>query len=150
MVTRKLAFRQRFAEPRASLHELFARLTFNIVSGNTDDHARNHAAFWDGKALRLTPAYDVCPQPRTGQVAGQAMLIIGTRNDSRLALCVEAAPAFQLRRDQARAIIERQIDTIRGRWEPVCDEAGLPAAGRQTLWGRQFLNPYAFEGWEEG
>ena len=31
---------------RAALRELFARITFNILVGNTDDHARNHAAFW--------------------------------------------------------------------------------------------------------
>ena len=33
---------------------------FNVAIGNNDDHARNHAAFWDGHALELTPAYDLC------------------------------------------------------------------------------------------
>jgi serine/threonine-protein kinase HipA len=37
-----------------------------ILCGNTDDHARNHAAFWDGTTLMLTPAYDICPQGRAG------------------------------------------------------------------------------------
>ncbi|MFD4785434.1 HipA domain-containing protein [Rhodococcus qingshengii] len=27
---------------------LFQRIAFNIAVGNNDDHARNHAAFWDG------------------------------------------------------------------------------------------------------
>ena len=53
---------QRFAEPKKTLTELFSRLVFNILCGNTDDHARNHAAFWDGHELILTPAYDICPQ----------------------------------------------------------------------------------------
>ena len=44
--------RHRFTSPKATLHELFQRLVFNILCGNTDDHARNHAAFWDGKHLR--------------------------------------------------------------------------------------------------
>ncbi len=47
--------RFRFVDPTDTLKELFSRLVFNILSGNTDDHARNHAAFWDGKQLRLTP-----------------------------------------------------------------------------------------------
>jgi len=55
-------------------------LVFNILCGNTDDHARNHAAFWDGKALTMTPAYDICPQGRTGNMASQAMLISGNNN----------------------------------------------------------------------
>jgi len=37
-------------------------MVFNILMGNTDDHARNHACFWDGEFLDLTPAYDVCAQ----------------------------------------------------------------------------------------
>ena len=50
--------RHRFSEPKATLRELFSRIVFNILSGNTDDHARNHAAFWNGNQLSLTPAYD--------------------------------------------------------------------------------------------
>lgn len=46
-----------------------------ICAGNTDDHARNRAAFWDGKMLALTPAYDVCSQLRSGQKARQALAI---------------------------------------------------------------------------
>jgi serine/threonine-protein kinase HipA len=141
--------RRRFDRPRETLHELFGRLVFNILCGNTDDHARNHAAFWDGTRLTLTPAYDICPQPRTGQVVGQAMLIASDRNDSRLALCIEAAPAFHLSEAQARAVIGAQMETISSAWAEVCDEAAMKAADRDAMWGRQFFNPYAFEGWDE-
>ena len=58
--------RHRFTDPQETLRELFSRLIFNILCGNTDDHARNHAAFWDGSRLTLTPAYDICPQSRAG------------------------------------------------------------------------------------
>jgi len=37
--------RRRFTSPKATLEELFKRLVFNILSGNNDDHARNHAEF---------------------------------------------------------------------------------------------------------
>lgn len=56
--------RHRFVAPSATLKELFSRLVFNILCGNTDDHARNHAALWDGTTLCLSPAYDICPQSR--------------------------------------------------------------------------------------
>lgn len=29
--------------------ELFRRIAINIAISNNDDHARNHAAFWDGQ-----------------------------------------------------------------------------------------------------
>ena len=136
--------RLRFQNPQENLRELFGRLTFNILCGNTDDHARNHAAFWDGKNLRLTPAYDVCPQLRTGNEAGQGMLIEDNNNRSQLALCLQAAPQFLLSDQEARAIILQQVNTIRGHWDGICDEAKLSAADRAQLYGRQFLNPFAF------
>ena len=38
--------RHRFADPKDTMKELYGRICFNILCGNTDDHARNHAAFW--------------------------------------------------------------------------------------------------------
>lgn len=138
--------RHRFQQPRETLRELFSRLVFNLLCGNTDDHARNHAAFWDGRNLTLTPAYDICPQSRTGGEASQAMRILGENNLSRLSLCIEAAPKFQLRAGEAEAIIAAQIGAIAKHWRDTCDEAGLSEVDRTLFWGRQFLNPYAFEG----
>ena len=139
--------RHRFAQPKVTLRELFMRLVFNILCGNTDDHARNHAALWDGGQLRLTPAYDICPQHRTGNEATQAMLIQGDNRFSRLDVCLAAADQFLLSGDEARAVIDGQIDSIRMHWDAVCEEAGLTAVDKALLWKRQFLNPYAFEGY---
>ncbi|MEQ5838046.1 type II toxin-antitoxin system HipA family toxin [Paraburkholderia acidicola] len=136
--------RHRFSEPKATLRELFARMLFNVLCGNTDDHARNHAAYWDGAALTLTPAYDICPQARAGNEATQAMLITGTERWSRIAVCLKAAPQFLLSTDDALALAARQIETIRDRWIAVCTEARLSEVDRHLLWRRQFLNPFAF------
>jgi serine/threonine-protein kinase HipA len=136
--------RHRFASSAASLRELYGRLVFNVLCGNTDDHARNHAAFWDGKSLTLTPAYDVCPQPRTGNEASQAMLIHEDNRMSQLSVCLAAAPNFLLDSETAKMVIKHQVQIIRSRWTDVCNEAELAPADRQFLWGRQFLNPFAF------
>lgn len=139
--------RHRFSEPQATLRELFARLVFNILCGNTDDHARNHAAFWDGEWLTLTPAYDICPQLRTGQEATQAMKIMGDNRFSRLSVCMDAAARFQLSAAEARGIIDAQLGAVRTHWRAVCDAARLGEAERNALWGRQFLNPFALQGY---
>jgi serine/threonine-protein kinase HipA len=137
--------RHRFTHAAATLQELFGRLVFNILCGNTDDHARNHAAFWDGEALALTPAYDICPQGRTGNEATQAMLITDQGRMSRISTCLGAAGHFLLSREAALAIVEHQLRTLIAHWENVCDEAALSPVDRSLLWGRQFLNPFAFE-----
>ena len=137
--------RHRFSEPKKSTRELFSRMVFNILCGNTDDHARNHAAFWDGKILSLTPAYDICPQGRAGNEASQAMLISGNNNLSRLTTCLSAAHSFLLSENEARGIFEHQISVIEDNWNSVCDEAQLNEVDRHLLWGRQFLNPFSLE-----
>ena len=135
--------RYHFRDVKITLKELFSRLVFNILCGNTDDHARNHAAFWDGQALSLTPAYDICPQGRTGNEATQAMLIVGNNNLSQLKICLEAAPNFLLSEQDARAIFEHQRSVITMQWETVCNEAGLSEVDRNLLWRRQFLNTFS-------
>ena len=136
--------RERFTHPKATLHELFGRMVFNILCSNTDDHARNHAAFWNGRQLTLTPAYDICPQARTGQEASQAMRIHGNDNLSRLSTCLAVVEAFQLSTGKAIALIEAQMRTLAMHWDGVSAEAGLSPVDRNRLWGGQFLNPFAF------
>ena len=136
--------RHRFSEPKTTLCELFSRIVFNILSGNTDDHARNHAAFWNGKQLSLTPAYDICPQSRSGQQASQAMLIHGGDRSSHLSTCIAAASSFLLAREEAIAIINHQVNVIEHEWQAICDEASLSEVDRALFWRRQFLNPFAF------
>ncbi len=142
------AIRARFTNPRRTLRELFARIVFNILTGNNDDHARNHAAFWDGAALTLTPAYDICPQPRAGGETAQLMAIgpDGYRM-SQVAGCVARASTYLLSEPDAREIVDHQLETIETHWADVCDRAALTEVDRAAFWRRQFLNPYATEGY---
>lgn len=135
--------RHRFTKPKETLRELFSRLTFNVLCGNTDDHARNHAAFWNGHTLALTPAYDICPQGRTGNEASQAMLIAGNNKMSQLATCLQTAHNFLLSQEEARAIFEHQIQIIKANFDAVCAEAELSEIDKRLFWQRQFLNPYS-------
>jgi serine/threonine-protein kinase HipA len=137
--------RARFVAPKQTLHELFGRLVFNVLCGNTDDHARNHAAFWDGRSLSLTPAYDICPQNRAGNEATQAMLIVGNNRFSQLKTCLQAAHLFLLSDKEAADIIDRVETTIRDNWSSVCEEARLTSVDKALMWHRQFLNPFSIE-----
>ncbi|MFT3873245.1 MAG: type II toxin-antitoxin system HipA family toxin [Nocardioides sp.] len=134
--------RARFTDPDQTLRELFARIVFNICISNTDDHPRNHAAFWDGHAFTLTPAYDLCPQSRFGSTAQQAMAIDRDgRREGRLSVCLDAAPTYHLDRADAAEIIEQQVTVIREQWPAAADAAHLTAAERRAMWEHQILNP---------
>ena len=138
--------RHRFTSPKATLHELFQRLVFNVLCGNTDDHARNHAAFWDGKHLALTPAYDICPQARQGNEASQGMLIVGDKRLSNLATCLEAASHFQLDQTAAEEVIVQQVKAIQASWDNICKESDLTKIDRNLLEQHVFLNRFIFDG----
>jgi len=142
--------RHRFVNPKSTLRELFSRIVFNVLCGNTDDHARNHAAFWDGHQLALTPAYDICPQSRTGQQASQAMLIHGAQRSSQVATCIAAAPSFLLGREEAIGIVNHQVNVIEREWLAICHEASVSTVDETLFWQRQFLNPFAFLDAPEG
>lgn len=137
--------RLRFTDPSATLRELFTRIAVNILVGNNDDHPRNVAAFWDGKHLTLTPAYDVCPQPRsTGEAAqGMAYGPDGTSR-ARLADLKVAAGVYKLSAREAADIIERCTEVVRTDFGPVCDEIGITRATRELLWERGIANPSIF------
>lgn len=142
--------RHRFVEPERTLHELFRRIVFNVLTGNRDDHARNHAAFWDGASLRLTPAYDLCPQPRYTGEASQAMAITRDgQRQSRVQVCIDAAEVFLLTDRDAHDEVDRQLTTIREQWPAAADTVGLTTADRQQLWGHAIVHPYALQGYAE-
>lgn len=54
---------RRIGAPPEDQLELFRRMIFNALSGNDDDHPRNHAVVWDeiNRRWRLSPAFDVVP-----------------------------------------------------------------------------------------
>ena len=138
--------RQSVTDPAATLRELFSRIVFSILVGNTDDHPRNHAAFVNADgSLTLTPAYDICSQPRSVPQANQAMAIgrNGERS-SQLATCLAACQIYLLDTAQAQSIIDAQLNVIQAQWRDAADAARLTELERQQLLRREILNEFAF------
>lgn len=138
--------RRSFTSPAATLREIFSRIVLNVLVGNTDDHPRNHAAFVraDG-SLTLTPAYDICPQPRSVPQANQAMAIgrDGQRT-SQISTCLAACETYLLTSREAQVIIDEQIEIIRTQWNEAADAAQLTEFDRRQLYGREILNEFVF------
>ena len=61
--------------------ELFKRMAYNALVGNSDDHPRNHAVIWQQGRWRLSPLYDVLPMLGEGpaQTLSMALGREGTR-----------------------------------------------------------------------
>ena len=121
-------------------------MCFNILAGNTDDHARNHAGFWTGEQLQLTPAYDIDLRPRASYEANQAMAVRGTDNRANLSLALEAAGSFGLDQERAKTIILRQVEATRDLFDEMARDVDLTPADYSALRDRAFLRDFAFDG----
>jgi serine/threonine-protein kinase HipA len=135
--------RHRFVSPKAALKELFARMAFNVLCGNIDDHARNHAAFWNGSELSLTPAYDICPQAR-GRRGKPSDADHRRRTHQPNRALPQGYPLLLIDVAEATSLIAGQIKVIKSSWKEVCDDAALSEVDRNFIWRRQILNALAF------
>lgn len=74
---------RRIGAPAEDRIELFGRMVFNAVCGNDDDHPRNHAVVFlqQENRWRLSPAFDVVPNPDADTPAALAMQLSMGRTD---------------------------------------------------------------------
>lgn len=112
----------------ADLEELFARMVFNILVTNDDDHLRNHGLLWEPETRGwvLSPLYDVVPRPT---YATERFLHLGVGPQGRLATLTNAmgwAARFGLTRDKAFASIDKIWRVVR-EWKGRFEEYGVAA-----------------------
>ena len=139
------ALRQRARDPARDLRELFRRMVFNLLVGNTDDHARNHSVFWDGSRFDLTPAYDICPSLRAGRTTSQAMVVGTDGRRSTLRNACSEAGLFGLDSTEARRLCDELVEQVRVLWPEAADLAGLTRQDRERLERETVLGPGCFE-----
>ncbi|MBI9081283.1 MAG: type II toxin-antitoxin system HipA family toxin [Pseudodesulfovibrio sp.] len=116
---------------KADLEELFRRMIFNILCNNWDDHLKNHGFLYDtasGK-WRLSPAYDIVPQPQRDDDASRLTLGIGRQGrvatlDNALSRCAD----FDLDLPKARGIAQGMATLVRENWREENERAGVPRA----------------------
>ncbi|MCC7272804.1 MAG: type II toxin-antitoxin system HipA family toxin [Alphaproteobacteria bacterium] len=111
------------AAHRVDREELFRRMVFNVLIGNRDDHLKNHAIMHrPGTGWRLTPAFDVLPQPDMDPV--QAISVGKHGTTPSIANCLTRCGEFGLHEDPARALIETIVARLRG-WRTFYGESGV-------------------------
>lgn len=133
---------RRFADDATGqCRELYRRMLLNIMIGNSDDHARNHALFWDGRNVRLTPAYDMCVIPRVGLESHQDMEVGEHGKRATLANAYSSCGRFGLAETEARRMAEEIETIIRDNWQEVCEDAAVPDQLTNSLWQHTVLSP---------
>ena len=85
-------------------HEIFARVVASVALGNTDDHLRNHGFLVERGAWKLSPAFDVNPNPDVTRRRSTSIMGADTFPEEASAL-LDFAEECNLRLAAAREII---------------------------------------------
>lgn len=104
-----------------NLEELYRRVSFYIIVGNSDDHFRNHGFLLTRKGWELSPAYDINPTLS----ANQSLLINRTTSESDLNILLASAGDYMLSTEKAKNIID-EVKSAMKSWRTEASRLGLP------------------------
>ena len=97
------------ADASKNLRELYRRVAFNVIFGNTDDHFRNHGFLLTPKGWTLAPAYDINPSAKSHQ----CLLIDQYTEKSDINTLLAACSNYMLEEKEAAEIIDEVRSAIK-------------------------------------
>ncbi|WP_066731381.1 type II toxin-antitoxin system HipA family toxin [Cupriavidus sp. D384] len=144
------------------LAELWRRMAFNALVGNTDDHPLNHGLLHEGNAQRgwrLAPAFDITPvmsvgpqPPADGPILSMATGADGSARTG-VGQLIAAASHFGVSAEVAREWIQVTASLIAGRWEPMLRDAARPIVTDVGMLDRLIADArvaFSFSEWVQG
>ncbi|RKG94237.1 type II toxin-antitoxin system HipA family toxin [Corallococcus sp. CA053C] len=133
-------------DPDKDLRELFARMVFNALISNIDDHPRNHALIAAGSGWNLSPAYDLTPAPQASTERDLAMEVGSAqhRRANRRNL-LSGCARFRLSQEEATQVIDTTKARVSSRWRDVVRSCGGSEADLKAI-----ERAFDYEGFEYG
>lgn len=118
------------AQPNIDLRELWARIVFNLLVSNADDHLRNHGFLLEPDAgWRLSAAYDMNP---VALADGLKLNITEADNALNLELAREVCEYFRLSLKDADEIVD-DFRGIVGQWRTLATRLALSAREQERM-----------------
>ena len=110
--------------PTEDLGQLWRRIVFSVLISNTDDHLRNHGFLHeDGDTWRLSPAFDINPNPEPGPKHLSTAIDVADDTAS-IALALSVADYFRLSAEKAKDVVA-QVQAAVSDWARVARKHGL-------------------------
>ena len=121
--------------PQEDLAELWKRIVFNMAVSNTDDHLRNHGFLWSGGGWRLSPAFDMNPEP-----AGDTLSLNISAEDNTIdiELAVETCSYYGIEKAKAKETAAEICRIVHDGWEGLARRYGV-GRGETELMRSAFL-----------
>ncbi len=115
---------ERSTAATAELRQLWRRIAFSILISNTDDHLRNHGFLHEhGDSWRLSPAFDLNPNPQPG-AKDLSTAIDYTDTRASVDTLMSVAAYFRLDASDALEVLATVTRAV-ARWRTVARSHGL-------------------------
>jgi len=112
------------SQPKMDSLDLWRRMTLNAMTGNTDDHLRNHGFLRDRQGWRLSPAYDLNPNNQPFERRSHALAFLPGESKPSFDLCREMAGFFNLDKRQVEHAL-KCIGPALAQWREIAKRNGL-------------------------
>lgn len=133
LITRMLS------KDQAQVEEAFRRMVFNVLAGNRDDHAKNHAFLMNKNGQwQLSPAYDITPSRGPG--GEHNMTVAGEGRTPSLRHFVAIAEKAEIPKDKANIIIDQVTEAV-SFWQTYADASGIGKAETSLI--AKLIDSYA-------
>ncbi|MBX6423424.1 type II toxin-antitoxin system HipA family toxin [Thermosulfurimonas sp. F29] len=116
------SLRRYVSDPDRDLRQFFRQAVVNVMIVNTDDHLKNFACLWDGKILRLSPAYDL-----VGNLWGldeHSMPLLGKTGDFSRSDLVRFGRLLGLSSAEAKTVLDDAVDLTESYLREISDIPG--------------------------
>jgi len=122
------------SDPARGSKELFARMCFNALISNIDDHPRNHALIAWGKDWQLSPAYDLTPSPVIPLERRDLAMSCGDHGRYASAQNILSQSArFLLKPDEAQSIVDNMTAQIKDSWYDTVRACGVTEMDAEAI-----------------
>jgi serine/threonine-protein kinase HipA len=107
------------------VRQVYFRAVFNVLAGNSDDHAKNHAFLLDSSGKwRISPAYDLTPSRLRLQPGMRSTSVLGNKSEKiPLSTLKELADEHGI--EDPMSIIQQVAEAVR-KWGDFAKTAGIP------------------------
>jgi serine/threonine-protein kinase HipA len=117
------------ANIRADLEQLFRRVLFSILIGNRDDHLRNHGFLRGRNGWKLSPAFDINPNP---EKAAHALAIDEADPSPITASLIASRDYYRLTLKRTQEI-EAEIRGVVTGWKTQAENLGIARQEISTM-----------------
>ena len=114
----------KFTGSRDDLAELFSRVALTVLTGNADDHWKNHGFVRADHSWRLSPIFDVNPVTRPSRIISRQISPQDDPTNRDIRILIEGSDVYGLSQAQAATVMAQVVAAVE-KWRDIAAANGI-------------------------